>query len=99
MPFVQTDGARLYWRCDGPDNAPALNNLGSLLAERGKVIEGIELTVRAVKADPDLLDARLNLARMYLATAQLGAARNQIDEVLARDPTHAAALDLRAQLP
>jgi protein O-mannosyl-transferase len=82
-----------------PDNAPALNNLGSLLAERGKVIEGIELTVRAVKADPDLLDARLNLARMYLATAQLGAARNQIDEVLARDPTHAAALDLRAQLP
>jgi tetratricopeptide (TPR) repeat protein len=82
-----------------PDNAAALNNLGSLLAERGKVIEGIELTVRAVKADPDLLNARLNLARMYLATAQLGAARNQIDEVLARDPTHAAALDLRAQLP
>jgi 3-oxoadipate enol-lactonase/4-carboxymuconolactone decarboxylase len=32
MPFVQTDGARLYWRCDGPDNAPALllsNSIGT----------------------------------------------------------------------
>jgi 3-oxoadipate enol-lactonase/4-carboxymuconolactone decarboxylase len=32
MPFVQTDGARLYWRCDGPDHAPALllaNSIGT----------------------------------------------------------------------
>lgn len=32
MPFVTSDGARLYWRCDGPDGAPALllsNSIGT----------------------------------------------------------------------
>lgn len=32
MPFIQTDGARLYWRCDGADNRPALllgNSIGT----------------------------------------------------------------------
>jgi pimeloyl-ACP methyl ester carboxylesterase len=31
MPFAQADGARLYWRCDGPDAAPPLllgNSIG-----------------------------------------------------------------------
>jgi 3-oxoadipate enol-lactonase/4-carboxymuconolactone decarboxylase len=32
MPFIQTDGARLYWRCDGADRRPALllgNSIGT----------------------------------------------------------------------
>jgi Tfp pilus assembly protein PilF len=82
-----------------PEHAPALNNLGSLLAQRGQVVDGIQFCQRAIAADPDLLDARLNLARMFLLTGQLGAARNQIDEVLARDPTQSAALGLRDRLP
>jgi 3-oxoadipate enol-lactonase / 4-carboxymuconolactone decarboxylase len=32
MPFIRNDGARLYWRCDGGDNRPALllgNSIGT----------------------------------------------------------------------
>ncbi|MBC7803350.1 MAG: 3-oxoadipate enol-lactonase [Candidatus Parcubacteria bacterium] len=32
MPFIQTEGARLYWRCDGSDDRPALllgNSIGT----------------------------------------------------------------------
>lgn len=32
MPFIQTDGARLYWRCDGAEDRPALllgNSIGT----------------------------------------------------------------------
>ncbi len=54
MPFVQTDGARLYWRCDGPDSAPALllaNSIGTDHALWEPVMPVLMRAFRVVRYD------------------------------------------------
>jgi 3-oxoadipate enol-lactonase/4-carboxymuconolactone decarboxylase len=54
MPFAQTDGARLYWRCDGPDNAPALllgNSIGTDHALWDPVMPVLMRAFRVIRYD------------------------------------------------
>ena len=54
MPFVQTDGARLYWRCDGADNAPVLmlsNSIGTDLALWEPVMPALMRAFRVIRYD------------------------------------------------
>jgi len=54
MPFVQTDGARLYWRCDGPDGAPALllsNSIGTDHSLWDPVMPALLRAFRVVRYD------------------------------------------------
>ena len=54
MPFIQTDGARLYWRCDGPDNAPALllsNSIGTDHSLWDPVMPALQRAFRVIRYD------------------------------------------------
>ena len=54
MPFAQTDGARLYWRCDGPDGAPALllsNSIGTDHALWDPVLPALTRAFRVIRYD------------------------------------------------
>lgn len=54
MPFVQTDGARLYWRGDGPDGAPALllsNSIGTDHALWEPVMPALMRSFRVIRYD------------------------------------------------
>jgi len=54
MPFIQTDGARLYWRCDGPDNAPVLllsNSIGTDYSLWDPVMPALQRAFRVIRYD------------------------------------------------
>jgi 3-oxoadipate enol-lactonase/4-carboxymuconolactone decarboxylase len=54
MPFVQIEGARLYWRCDGRDQAPALllsNSIGTDHALWDPVMPALMRTFRVIRYD------------------------------------------------
>jgi tetratricopeptide (TPR) repeat protein len=64
----------------------------------GRLEAGRESAEAAVEADPDLLRARLLLARIHLADARVSEAQAQIAEVLERRADHPGALALRAAI-
>jgi 3-oxoadipate enol-lactonase/4-carboxymuconolactone decarboxylase len=54
MPFVQVDDARLYWRCDGPEDAPALllsNSIGTDHALWDPVMPALMRAFRVIRYD------------------------------------------------
>jgi 3-oxoadipate enol-lactonase/4-carboxymuconolactone decarboxylase len=54
MPFALTDSARLHWRCDGPDNAPALllgNSIGTDHALWEPVMPVLMRSFRVIRYD------------------------------------------------
>jgi 3-oxoadipate enol-lactonase/4-carboxymuconolactone decarboxylase len=54
MPFVQTDGARLYWRCDGHEDAPVLllsNSIGTDHALWDPVMPALMRAFRVIRYD------------------------------------------------
>jgi 3-oxoadipate enol-lactonase/4-carboxymuconolactone decarboxylase len=54
MPFIQTDGARLYWRCDGPEHAPALllsNSIGTDHSLWDPVMPALMRAFRVIRYD------------------------------------------------
>jgi 3-oxoadipate enol-lactonase / 4-carboxymuconolactone decarboxylase len=54
MPFVRIDGARLYWRCDGSDNRPALllgNSIGTDHVLWEPVLADLMRTFRVIRFD------------------------------------------------
>lgn len=53
---------------------------------------------KAVELKPDLLDAKLGIARLLLVTGDRARAEAKVAEVLAADPTHAIARTLKAAL-
>jgi tetratricopeptide (TPR) repeat protein len=81
------------------NNAPALTNAAALLAQAGQVEQALPYAKRAVEIAPDLHDARVNLAKMYMALGDAASARREIAAVLAADPANPAALAVQAQLP
>ena len=60
--------------------------------------DAIPLARRAVDLEGGSLEARLNLARMYLATGNAPAATAQVRVAQQLDPANAAAKDLAAEL-
>ena len=54
MPFIQTDGARLYWRCDGADGRPALllgNSIGTDHCLWDPVMPALTRAFRVIRFD------------------------------------------------
>jgi protein O-mannosyl-transferase len=74
-----------------PDNWLAHNNLGTALADEGKVDKSAEHFRAAVQLNPACDDARNNLGRYLAERGQQDEAKTQIEAVLRRNPRHAGA--------
>jgi protein O-GlcNAc transferase len=89
------EGAERYYRdlvAVAPGHAPALSNLASLVAKRGRADEADALYARAVAADPDFLDARFNRGNLLRRRGRFAAAVAEYEEVLRRAPDNPSAL-------
>jgi Flp pilus assembly protein TadD len=72
--------------------AGALTSQGSQLMEQGRFAEAAALFGEAVAADPENLEARLNLGAAYLQLGREEPAREALAAVLEREPDNAKAL-------
>ena len=70
-----------------PDNVEALNLLGVILQDRGKIDESIVLISRALELDPDFPDALANLARGYSFRGEPEKAADVAEKATELDPT------------
>jgi predicted O-linked N-acetylglucosamine transferase (SPINDLY family) len=77
---------------DVPTFAPALSNLGSLLAKSGREEEAVRCYSLALAADPRFTDAHFNLGNVYRRAGRLAEAAEQFRACVAVDPRHANAL-------
>jgi len=69
-----------------PDNPVVTANLGILQAARGSLPESIQTLQAALNADPDLHEARFNLALSYAKTGRRTEAASTARDLLARLP-------------
>ena len=78
---------------DDPASHPvALALLGSIRLQQNNYDEGTDLLERAIRANPDLLGARLNLAQTYAMLDKSERAETEFRQVLSRAPGNANAL-------
>src|SRR6201999_3836391 len=75
-----------------------LRPVGRLAIKVGAWAEAAELWARLYAGAPDDREAPLQLARAYAATQQFDAAAEAAATVLARDPRHAEASRIRADV-
>jgi Flp pilus assembly protein TadD len=81
-----------------PDLPVALNLMGTIRAEQGKLNEAELLFLRAVRNDKKFNGARMNLVYLYLLKRAPEKSILQLKEVLAIEPLHAAANEKLAEL-
>jgi len=81
-----------------PSFAEAHAALGEIFLQTDKVAAAADSFAKAVKARPDYLVARLNLALLLARMGQRADAMQQLQAVLQLDPTNAIASDLLRQL-
>jgi Tfp pilus assembly protein PilF len=74
-----------------PNEAAALNLLGTIRAKQGKLDKAENLFSRAVKADNQLIGAHMNLAYLYLLKGEPEKTALKLKEVLRLDPSNADA--------
>lgn len=74
-----------------PQDATALNLLGAIRAKQGKLDEAETLFARAVRSDPQLAGAHMNLAYLYLLKRDPEKSAASLKEVLRIDPSNADA--------
>jgi tetratricopeptide (TPR) repeat protein/TolB-like protein/predicted Ser/Thr protein kinase len=74
-----------------PDHESALNNLGVLYAEVGRLVEAIQLARQAVALDPRFVISNSNLANYLARAGQLDESRAVLEAFLRADPTSASA--------
>lgn len=74
-----------------PEEPSALNLLGAIRAQQGRLGEAEALFSRAVRGDARLTGARMNLAHLYLLKGEPGRAEPELKEVLRLDPSNAEA--------
>ncbi len=72
--------------------------LGLLYLEEGDPKKAFGELVRAADLNPDNLDANLKVAQFYLLSNKKDESRKRTDHVLAKDPSHRAALTLLVNL-
>ncbi len=72
--------------------------LRGVILQKARPLEAESELRWVIARRPDHLDARMNLARVLWAVGRKDAAREQIDEILARRPEHRAALALKTKL-
>lgn len=81
----------------GPEGrAGALQALAGALLRAARTTQAEGLLEEAVEIDPDATDARLRLAELAWAGADVSAARALLEENLARDPAHVASAETLA---
>lgn len=76
----------------GGVTAETENYRASIALARNELDAGVEHLKSALKIDPSFKASRLNLARVYQAKGDKGAARKQFDELLKADPGYLPAL-------
>ncbi|HEX8636163.1 MAG TPA: tetratricopeptide repeat protein [Pyrinomonadaceae bacterium] len=81
-----------------PTEAGALNLLGTIRAQQGKLEEAESLFLRAVSSDREFSGPHMNLAYLYLLKREPDKTISALKEVLRIDPKNADAADKLAQL-
>ena len=81
-----------------PNDALALNLLGTVRAQQGRLDEAETLFTRAVRADSNFAGARMNLAHLYALRREPSKAAAQFSEVLRLNPSNAEAAYRLARL-
>src|SRR5262249_50773686 len=81
-----------------PDADDYRARLGELLLKRSRAADALGAFEELHRRRPDNVDAAVGLARCRFALGDFDAAGRLLDEALARDPNHAAALAVRGQL-
>src|SRR6266404_4035285 len=74
-----------------PQDAAALDLLGTIRAKQGKLSEAESLFTRAIRIDHQLIGAHMNLAYLYLLTGAHEKTASELREVLRLDPHNADA--------
>jgi tetratricopeptide (TPR) repeat protein len=74
-----------------PGEAAALNLLGTIRAQQGRLDEAETFFARAVRGDGRLTGARMNLARLYLLKGEPEKSASELREVLRQEPSNAEA--------
>ncbi len=78
-----------------PTNGETYGNLCFAVLHLGRLSEALDACSTALRIKPELLSAKVNLARVYASSGQTAAAEKQFLEVLARNPNQP---DVRAEL-
>ena len=76
-----------------PNDALALNLLGTIRAQQGQLDEAQSLFARAVSIDDHLIGPRMNLAYLYLLKGEQEKSISELKGVLSLDPSHPEALE------
>lgn len=74
-----------------PEDAEVLRAYGSLLSQTGRVEEALDAIRRGFERDPLNRSAQLLLAEAYRNVGQLGAARQELEDILEGEPQYLAA--------
>jgi tetratricopeptide (TPR) repeat protein len=74
-----------------PNEAVALNLLGTVRAKQGRLDDAEALFTRAIQSDKDLVEAYMNLAYLYLLKGQPEKSALRLKEVLQLQPANADA--------
>lgn len=74
-----------------PGEAAALNLLGTIRAQQGRLDEAETFFARAVRGDGRPTGARMNLARLYLLKGEPDKSAAELNEVLRQEPANAEA--------
>ena len=80
-----------------PKYAPALYNLGIILADAGNKTEAIDLYRRATVADPNFARAFLNLGLLLFDNGDQGASAIALTKAVRLDPTLLARIPAAAR--
>jgi len=72
-----------------PDYAEAYNTLGTVMLKEEDFLEAEKNFLRATQLKPELIQARINLADLYLMTFQNDKAVATLERVMSSDPDHA----------
>jgi tetratricopeptide (TPR) repeat protein len=81
-----------------PNEAQALNLLGTIRAGQGRLAEAEALFTRALRSEARLIAAHMNLAYLYQLKGAPDKTISELKEVLSIDPDHAEALYKLARL-
>jgi tetratricopeptide (TPR) repeat protein len=74
-----------------PDEAAAIDLLGTIRAKQGRLAEAESLFTRAIRIDPQLVGAHMNLAYLYLLKGAHDKTASELREVLRLEPRNADA--------
>jgi len=81
-----------------PNEPAALNLLGTIRAQQGRLPDAEKLFIRALHGDSTYIGAHMNLARLYTLMGQPQNTISELKAVLLLDPKNVEALDWLARL-